>query len=64
MPGRKILDDFQNQIVHIVVGHEVYHVAVAGDGMSAWCLETHQDVTGATRRECLERMADMLRAMR
>lgn len=56
----KIYDDYANQIVHLLVEGRVYHAAVAGDGMSAVCLETQQRVTGRTRQECLPALAETL----
>lgn len=58
MRETKIYDDYANQIVHLLVEGRVYHAAVAGDGMSATCLETGQRVTGRTRQECLPALSN------
>ena len=58
----QILDDYQGQIVHIVVGHRVYHVRLKGDQCEAQCLETQDRVSGHNRQDCLSQMAIILQA--
>ena len=56
----RVVDAFQNQVVHICVGTQIYHAAVAGDCYSAECLETGDRATGLSRDESLRNLAAKL----
>lgn len=56
----RILDDHAGQVVHVMIAGRVYHVSVAGDALSARCLETDHYVRGKNRADSLEAMARRL----
>lgn len=58
----RILDKYAGSIVHIAVGHVVYHVDVTGDQCDAVCIETGDRSVGNSRKEVLDKMGALLLA--